>query len=136
MQPFQTPEVLLIITPGSAVASFDFLTVPEDKRLIIEFVSGEAWVPQGQFPVVGVRTIVNFDEAVHHALPSKLGSSEGLDVFVFSQLGRLYADPGTAATALLELPTPYVENPAANTPFLQIWISGRLVDLAADESSS
>jgi hypothetical protein len=73
------------------------VAVPAGKRLVIEYVSGEAFVPTGQKAVFSViTTIGGASTGMRHYLHTDaMGSFGAPDYFRAGQVVRLYADPGT-----------------------------------------
>jgi hypothetical protein len=94
-QPFQaTVEIKL---PPQQGGQNGFVTVPKGKRLIIEYVSGEAFLPAGQKALFSVITSLAGDHTgTRHYLqsttPGKFGAQE---FFSAGQVVNLYADEGT-----------------------------------------
>jgi hypothetical protein len=82
-------------TRGIRVTMF---TVPQNKRLTIEYVSCHADIPLGQFIGVGMATNGG-GRAAFVFLPTKLGTVPETppveDVIVISQQVRIFADPKT-----------------------------------------
>jgi hypothetical protein len=71
--------------------------VPAGKRLIIEFVSFEAFVPTGQKASFSIFVQHQGEpNAIQHYLECiPNGGSGGQDLFLCGRMVRLYADPGT-----------------------------------------
>jgi hypothetical protein len=102
-------ETMSVTNPFQASANIDlpdgtggqngFVKVPDGKRLVIEYVSGEAFLPAGQNGVFSVITLVagQTTGTEHHLATAavKFGAS---DIFRAGQVVRLYADPGTTVT--------------------------------------
>src|SRR5262245_38348797 len=109
-QPFQT-----------ILSSFgDVITVPADKTLVVEFVSGRIEFPTNADP--NLFFIVERPGGVnairHEALLTKIHSFSTVDVFNFSQPLRMYAGPGHVLRVIALLST--------GTPFINI--TGHFVD--------
>ena len=97
MEPFRFHELLTIpANQGGADVTF---TVPDNKLLHIEFVSGEVT------PTASQKSIVTISIAIHDAagartgvyfvIAQKLGNIGTFDLFEWGQLVSVYADPGT-----------------------------------------
>jgi hypothetical protein len=78
--------------------------VPLGKRLVIEYVSAASQMPAGQkLLLVKLQTDVNVNQTpigiLHFFTPTLTGRDAiGRDIFVVSQLTRLYAEPGSTVT--------------------------------------
>jgi hypothetical protein len=88
LQPFQQPLV-----------ANQVIFVPQGKRLVIEYVSGDASnstvSTACRLVSVFVQTTVQEQTALHHVIPIQTASITGFAFYVFGQETRLYADPGT-----------------------------------------
>jgi len=97
MEPFRFHELLTIpVNQGGGDVEF---TVPNNKLLHIEFISGDMELSASQDSFVTV-SIAIFDAAgtrtgVYCAIAQKLGNKGTSDVFEWGQLVSVYADPGT-----------------------------------------
>lgn len=94
-QPFQAAVEIKL--PPNQEGQNGFITVPKGKRLIIEYVSGEAFLPAGQKAVFSVITSLAGDHTgTSHYLqstsPGKFGAQE---FFCTGQVVNLFADGGT-----------------------------------------
>ncbi|MBV8201047.1 MAG: hypothetical protein JOZ15_10540 [Acidobacteria bacterium] len=93
--PFQaTVEIKL---PNGTGGENGFVNVPNGKRLVIEYVSGEAFLPKGQKALFSVITSLQGEATgISHYLDSDaIGHFGAPDYFRAGQVVRLYADPGT-----------------------------------------
>jgi hypothetical protein len=106
---------------------FQSITVPDGKRLVIEYVSmGSGSVPVGQHLFIILRTFVGGVGAFHYVAVTpqgRLAPPNVADTFVASQPMRVYADPGTTVTIQMQRDSGY----AACGPNLTV--SGYLVDV-------
>ena len=107
--------------PNTNVNVVDVVTVPVGKRLVIEHISMEGKVPQGQ--VVSTFEIL-CNGFWHDLLVNEQPHSGNGDVaFRASQLVRLYADAGTLVRAT------FVRSSALEKGAFNVVISGYLVDM-------
>jgi hypothetical protein len=93
--PFQTSvDLNLPVGAGGQNASFQ---VPAGKRLVIEYVSGEAFMPTGQKCLFSIFTsLAGQSTPTRHLLETvSFGKFGAPDYFRTAQVVRLYADPGT-----------------------------------------
>jgi hypothetical protein len=72
-------------------------TVPMDKQLIIEFLSGVGGLPvntflQGSFQLISPKGNTT---GIYFLTPSRQGNDGNQDLFVFSQSMRVHVDVGT-----------------------------------------
>ena len=115
--PARQPFVATLLSPNPNTF---FFIVPNGKRLVIEYVSGEGSLPAGNkllFARLQVETQGSI--VLHRFLPVLTGTEGNVDVFLVSQQTRLYADPGSTVI-LSVLP--------ANAIF-SVTVSGYLVDI-------
>ena len=122
-QPFATECDVQYASLGCTV------TVPADKRLVIETVTATLVLPQGAKPLnFFVSTVAGGFKNANHALVAQfMGRGGGVienDYYAISESIRLYAEPGS--TVLLEGQTTTVP-PATEDDILTM--SGYLVDL-------
>ena len=94
-QPFQA-SVEIQLPPGTGGQNGS-VTVPKGKRLVIEYVSGEAFLPTGQKCLFSVITSLKGQTTGtrHYLESAPYGKFGAPDYFRAAQLVRLYADPGT-----------------------------------------
>jgi hypothetical protein len=96
-QPFQAE---LCDTPSCVAAGQDTFSVPAGHRAVIEFVSGRCDVSES---TVFLSTKVNGITVAHNFVPVRtVNNLEGS----FSQVTRLYADPGTKVLLSGNVPSP------------------------------
>ncbi len=114
-----------ITLPSGTGGQNGFVTVPAKKRLVIEYASGEAFVPTGQKVLFSViTTIGGATTGTRHYLDTDaLGSFGAPDYFRAGQLVRLYADPGT--TVMLRA----IRDVATGDALARMSISGYLVNV-------
>jgi len=91
--PFQA-TVNISLAPGHGGEN-GWVNVPAGKRLVIEFVSGEAFMPTGQKALFGI-VVQNASGTVRHYLGTHaVGSFGGQDYFWVSTPAKFYADAAT-----------------------------------------
>ena len=101
-------------------------TVPAGKRLVIEYASMEANIPEGQITQLRVTTVAGGVPSGHRlplSAPSVTFGSGGGHLTSVGQQVRLYADPGTSVV-VVSLRTSNV-----GTATFRFTISGHLVDV-------
>jgi hypothetical protein len=94
-QPFQA--AVDISMPAGFGGQNGFVTVPAKKRLVIEYVSGEAFMPTGQKCLFSVITTIG-GAAIgtrHYLDTDAMGTFGAPDYFRAGQVVRLYADQKT-----------------------------------------
>jgi hypothetical protein len=121
-QPFQA--AVEIDMPAGTGGQNGFVTVPTGKRLVIEYASGEAFIPTGQKCLFSViTTIGGAPTGTRHYLDSDaMGKFGAPDYFRAGQVVRLYADPKT--TVMLRVDRDIATGDAT----ARMSISGYLVD--------
>jgi hypothetical protein len=132
-QPFQHQE-LIGFGEGLFGGQAEF-TVPEDKRLIIEFVTFELNIPTGQRPTFNWVAVSNESGNVsplRHYFPltyqaTTLLSGRVADIFIASSPTRLYADPGTTVQLAVR------RDKDAGTGAAAVTVSGHFVDVPQSE---
>jgi len=92
-QPFQA-NFQIFLADGNFYG-FQDISIPANKRLVIEFFSATADVAQGDFPEIDVRTVTGNVISGHFITSSRQGTINNFDQYVVGQTVRLYADPGT-----------------------------------------
>lgn len=75
-----------------------FFEVPNDKCLVIEYISGEAYMPEGQKALFGIITMAGGTEVRHYLGTHALTAFGGNDYYWVSGPARIYAAPGTIVT--------------------------------------
>ena len=128
--PFQR-EFFIEVPTGSITASATFM-VPVGKRLVLEFVAGNTRLSDWEYVRLTLRTIAGGEGAGHELTPTTYrrgfeGSNPPFDpdlIIGFSQLVRIYADPGSSVS-LVFLRT---ENREARPGALAASLSGYLID--------
>ena len=133
-QPFQR-EFFIEVPSGAFSASATF-TVPVGKRLVIEFVGGTTRLSDWELVRLTLRTTAGGETAGHELAPTTYRRGfEGSDpavnpdlVIGFSQLVRIYADPGTN----VHLTFLRTENREISPAGLAASVSGFLVDCGPD----
>ena len=125
-QPFQ-PNVGITIGDG-APAGGALLDVPSGKQLVIEYVSASVQLPTGQkvrelrvATLQGSTVLSHFLGATFQAT---VGGSTTVDIFILSQVTRLYSNPGTSSVEFS-----VIRNNSSGTGFYSLSISGYLVNV-------
>jgi len=121
-QPFQaTVEIKL---PNGTGGENGFVHVPKGKRLVIEYASGEAFLPTGQKGLFSVITsLAGQPTGIRHYLDSDaMGHFGAPDYFRAGQVVRLYADPGTVVMLRID------RDIAKGDGLARMSVSGELVD--------
>jgi hypothetical protein len=96
-EPFQK-NFRMAFDPGQLGTSATF-TVPNRKRLVLEYVSGNFATENGMIVIFSVTTTVAQVTADHRVVLDPQGAAGGLPAsFTGAQELRLYADPGTTVT--------------------------------------
>ena len=75
-----------------------FFDVPKGKCLVIEYVSGEAFMPKGQKALFGIITTVGGTQVRHYLGTNATGAFGADDYYWVSGPTRIYAGPGTQVT--------------------------------------
>lgn len=98
-------------------------TVPDGKRLVIEFVSGEMFSIAGVITAAVVETHLDGNEVFHRFPPTRSIETPGSpSIATFGQMSRIYADGGTeVSVSAASVPQDTVGVAAS--------ISGYLVDM-------
>ena len=95
----------LVITPNGCIFVSGTCiggTVPPGKRLVIESAGADVRLPSGQKALVSVF-IGRTTGGISHPIPvTGHGTFAGQDVFHGSQALRMYADPGTTISAVVQ----------------------------------
>src|SRR5262245_33694784 len=89
----QKPFQALLQSPGNSV-----ITLPNDQRLTIEFVTASCWNFSGPATnglSVSLRTQVGGNQVRHFFAPKFIFTVGGIPAYVTSEMVRIYADPGT-----------------------------------------
>ncbi len=94
-QPFQAN--VSISLPSGTEGQNGFVTVPAGKRLVIEYVSGQAFLPSGQKALFSaIVSLQGQNTGTWHYLESTaVGPFGGQDCFQCGRPVKLYADAGT-----------------------------------------
>jgi hypothetical protein len=122
--PFQANAEISL--PTGTEGQNGFVNVPTGKRLIIEYVSGQAFLPTGQKALFSVIvSLQGQPTGTSHFLESTaVGAFGGQDCFQCGRLVRLYADPGTIVMLRTDRDSP---TGAGNS---RMTLSGHLVDVS------
>ena len=130
-QPFQAR--MRIVLPDGQCCENAFVSVPADKRLVIEYASAWSFAPGSQVFLYEVGTRVNGQGShTQHFLPVVQTVFDGNTSAIAGQQVRLYADPGPTSVILRanrsggDCPAPQ-----AGCGEATVWmtISGHLVDV-------
>lgn len=96
-EPFQK-NFRMTFDPGQLGTSATF-TVPNGKRLVLEYVSGTFATENGMVVIFSVTTTVGQATADHRVVLDPQGAAGGYPAsFTGAQELHVYADPGTAVT--------------------------------------
>jgi len=92
--PFQA-NVSISLPPGTGGQN-GFVTVPAGKRLVIEYVSGQAFLPTGQKALFSVIVSLQGQSTGtwHYLESTAIGTFGGEDCFQCGRPVKLYADAG------------------------------------------
>lgn len=121
-------DVSVEVASGDLSGSVSF-DVPEDRRLVIEYVSGSTRVADEELVRVTVRTTEG-DEGVTHTVPNHVYrrdfDSPTTDDFIvtYGQTVRIHADPGTQ----VRVTATRSENAEVTPTFFELAMSGRWVE--------
>jgi len=137
-RPAKTPfqRELYIEVPSGTMSATQSFMVPAGRRLVIEFVAGNTRLSDWEYVRLTLRTIAGGESVGHELAPTTYrrafeGSQPPYNpdlVIGFSQLVKVYADPGTSVN-LTFLRT---ENREASPAGLTASVSGYLVDCGTD----
>ncbi len=122
-KPFQTAVEIQL--PNGTEGQNGFYQVPSAKRLVIEYASGEAFVPTGQKALLSVITSLQGQQTGtrHYLQTTTAGSFGSQDYFSAGEKVRLYADAGT--TVMLRAD----RNSPSGAAIARLSISGELIDV-------
>jgi hypothetical protein len=100
--------------------------VPANKRLVIELIAGEIFVPTGQLLRVHIITTSNGSIGPNHALnfSTKVPFTGSQDIYTATLPVRLYADPGTTIHLQVQR-----DSTTGSSGTAEIAFSGYLVNL-------
>lgn len=120
--PFQWGASNVQFNPEHSGGSASF-TVPDGKRLVIEYVTGNLFLDSGEFVLFSVSTTVNGVLVGHQMLLTPMGPAGGFGKsYTSSHRTVLYADPGTDVVL-------YGANTLAGPAAMHVSVSGYLVDV-------
>ena len=117
-------NVEISLPPGTEGQN-GFVTVPAGKRLVIEYVSAQAFLPSGQKGLFSV--IVSLQGQAtgtwHYLESTVVGPFGGQDCFQCGRLVKLYADPGTTVMLRTDRDSP------TGSGLSRMTLSGHLVSV-------
>lgn len=87
-----------IIVAETFAGQNGFFDVPEHKCLVIEHISGEAYMPTGQKALFGIITTAGGVQVRHYLGTHALEAFGAHDYYWISGPARIYADPSTSVT--------------------------------------
>jgi hypothetical protein len=119
--PFQA-GVTISIDTGMPIVN-GIVAIPTGKRLVLEFISGQVFVPRGQKVLFSVFCRAQDDGVFHYLDSVPVGAFGNQDCFECGQLVRLYADPGTGVALRVE------RNPSAGSGSGHMSLSGHFINL-------
>jgi hypothetical protein len=122
-KPFQTSVEILL--PSGTEGQNGSFTVPHAKRLVIEYASGQAFLPTGQKALLSVITSLQGQSTgtTHYLQTTTAGSFGSQDYFSAGETVRLYADAGTIVMLRAD------RNSPTGAATARLSISGELVDV-------
>ena len=122
LQPFQE-RVEFTLEPGVG-AWAGFVAVPAGKRLVIEYISGQAFLPIGQKATFSVLLSLQGQatDTWHFLESSSVGTIGGEDCFQCGRPVRLYADAETSVTLRTD------RDVAVGTGISRMTLSGYLIN--------
>jgi hypothetical protein len=109
-----------IAVPATFGGENGVFNVPKDKCLVIEYISGEAFMPTGQKALFGIITTAGGTQVRHYLGTHALGAFGGDDYYWVSGPASIYADPGTEVTLRAD------RDIATGTATFRMSISGHL----------
>jgi hypothetical protein len=109
-----------IVVPKNFAGQNGFFDVPKDKCLVIEYISGEAYMPTGQKALFGIITTAGGTEVRHYLGTHELAAFGASDYYWVSRPAHIYADPGTTVTLRAD------RDADTGTATFRMSISGRL----------
>ena len=121
-QPFQAGVEISL--PPSTEGQNGFVKVPTHKRLVIEYVSGQAFLPSGQKALFSVIVSLQGQPTgtSHYLESTAVGAFGGQDCFQCGRPVRLYADGGTTVMLRTDRDAP------SGTGIARMTLSGHLID--------
>jgi hypothetical protein len=121
--PFQAS--LQVSLPPGTEGQNGFVNVPAGKRLVIEYVSGQAFLPTGQKALFSVIVSLQGQNigTWHYLESSAIGAFGSQDCFQCGRMVRLYADPGTTVMLRTDRDSP------AGTGLSRMSLSGHFVSV-------
>jgi hypothetical protein len=102
--------------------------VPAGKRLVIEFVSVNATIGEGEKMHAFIRG-GGFTDAIHPIIMNFQVTVASRDLFAGAQLMRMYAEPGTTVEILVSRRDAADTGAVGGNAFIETSISGYLVDV-------
>jgi hypothetical protein len=123
LQPFQR-NLVVLIPPGQNNA-VDQYSVPAGKRLVIEFTSTSVTAPTGMKLWVRLQTFTGGVFSNYNLTSTLLANTAGTDFSVGSQTTRIYADPGSIVTLVVNV----LGATAGPNTGAEVDLSGHFVDV-------
>jgi len=102
-----------------------FVSVPAGKRMVIEYVSVQAFIPSGQKALFSVIVFLQgqITGTWHYMESTAIGAFGGQDYFQCGRLVKLYADPGTTVMPRTDRDSP------TGTGQSRMTLSGHLISV-------
>ena len=125
MQPF-LKTINFDIPAGTTQGNIP-ITIPDGKRLVIEYVSVRAQGPTGQKFIAQIQTNVAHTESLRGKIWLVFfyqGTFSGIDVFTASQPMHVYAEPSTPPALFVATRTDII-----GSAFIEATISGYIVTM-------
>jgi hypothetical protein len=120
--PFQV-SVTFSEGAGQPVMDGTVIAVPTGKRLVMEYISGQVFVPNGQKLLFSVFCRGQDEGAFHYLVSTPVAPFGSENCFQCGQVVRLYSDPGTGVVLRIE------RSPSEGTVFGHMSISGHFVSV-------
>ena len=119
--PFQAS--VQVSLPAGTEGQNGFVTLPAGKRLVIEYVSGQAFLPSGQKALFsGIVSLRGRSTGRWHYLESSTtGRFGSQDCFRYGRMVKLYADAGVTVMLRTDRDSP------AGAGLLRMTLSGHLI---------
>ena len=87
-----------IVVPVNFGGENRVFKVPPGKCLVVDYISGEAFMPNGQKALFGIITTAGGVQVRHYLGTNAAGAFGGQGYFWVSGPAHIYADPGTNVT--------------------------------------
>ncbi len=121
--PFQASVEISL--PAGTEGQNGFVTVPAGKRLVIQYVSGQAFLPSGQKALFSVIVSLQGQSVgtTHYLESTAIGPFGSQDCFQCGRMVQLYADAGNTVMLRTDRDSP------TSTGLSRMSLSGHLVSV-------